>query len=233
MKHVHALIASALVASLGSLACAAVVNVSQTRVAQARSAFPFLTDSTTSVGPWSSSVSVYDDPAHRTEAGGTATQDSLVSDTRFAGTGTVHAQDYLQGTSGAARSSYIATFEVTAPTDYSLVGNWSVHHVVGTYTNPLATMRFERLSPNPTVYHYSHFQDWSPWDEIVDSASVNLAGTLPVGLYRFEVFVYQAIGFDPGSYRADGAFSFDLMVPSPGAIGLVALAGLVSLRRRR
>jgi hypothetical protein len=231
MKQIQMIATFAAVASVATVASAAVINVSQTRDVQARASFmPNASDSTILVGPWISSVTQTSDGF---SSGGTATQNTLVSDTRFAGTGTISAQDDVQGTSGGARSGFFVTFDVVTPTDYSLVGSWNVSHDFNS-TNPAATMRFERISPDAEVFHNSFFFDNTfSGGGFANSGSVNLAGVLPAGRYRFEVFVDLTIFRNPGIFSGNGSFAFDLVVPAPGAVGLAGLAGLVSLRRKR
>lgn len=231
MKRDHVLLASALVASLGSISSAAVTNVSQLRDVQARASFmPSLGDSTNLVGLWTSSVT---QTSTGFGSGGTATQNTFISTTQFAGTGTISARDDVQTTSGGARSGFFASFDVTTPTAFSLIGSWNVFHDFNS-TSPAAKMRFERLSPSPEVFHNSFFFDNTfSGGGFANSGSVNLAGVLPAGTYRFEVFVDVTVFVNPGFSNSNGQFAFDLTVPTPGAVGLAGLAGLVSLRRRR
>lgn len=234
MSSTNTIVASVVVACVGSYVSAGIVNISQTRAVQARVGYePNIDSSTIDVGPWTSVVS---QRGSVLGGEGVATQNSLVSDTRFTGSGSVVASDGIQaGSNGGARSYCIVTFDVTAPTDYRLVGRWNVTHDFFNSNRPTATMRFERLSPSPMVFHNSFFYDNSNNEQtdFRNSGSVNAAGTLPVGRYRFEIFMDLIVGANPGYFTGNGSYEFDLVVPSPGSVAVICLGGLLASRRRR
>ena len=231
MKTVVSISALSLLA-LPSVASANVVNVSQSRAVQARASFvPNVDDSTAATGPWNASVTNITSPDF--PSGGTGSQTSSVSTTRFNAVGSVSANDYLQGYSGGASSAFEATFDVTANTAYSLVGSWTTNYDFFALA-PAAGLRFERLSPNPAVFHHSFFfDDTFSGGSFQTAGSANLAGVLTPGRYRVAVNVNLSVFGNPGIFSGGGSYNLDLIVPTPAVATLAPMVALAGLRRRR
>lgn len=198
-----------------------VTNVSQNRSISVITNAVNQTESTILVGQWDRSLET---SIEGFAVRGTAEQSSLVSAARFSASGSVFGRDDVSGFFAGAASLYEARFQVNHATPYTLTGTWfsSVD-----YTNS-AGFRFERISPDPQVIHLSRFN----FAEAVTSGGVNIGGLLPAGEYRMFADVVVSVG-GFGINTGSGQFNFDLQVPTPGAITLVAASSLFLARRRR
>lgn len=209
---------------------AEVANVSQFRLVGAGSAWgPGDSRSTSMIGPWTDSVE-YRDWGYN--SGGIGSQTSSISSTRLSGQGTARANDDIQTTTGSARTSFEAVFDVTSDTPYSFTGNWNTSFDFWALS-PTCSMVFEQLTPTPMVLHQSAFTvDWTEYT-YVGAGSANLSGILAPGRYRLAVNTAMFVGNNHfGIYSGSSSFNFDLQVPSPSVIPALAIFGLATRRRR-
>lgn len=213
-----------------SSAHANVANVSQFREVGAGSEWsPGDSRSTRMIGPWTDSVE-YRDWGY--SSGGIGSQTSSISSTRLSGQGTARANDDIQTTTGSARTSFEAVFDVTSDTPYTFTGNWNTSFDFWALS-PTCSMVFEQLTPTPMVLHHSAFTvDWTEYT-YVGAGSANLSGILSPGRYRLAVNAAMFVGYNhSGIYSGTSSFNFDLQVPSPSVIPAIAIFA-VAMRRRR
>lgn len=125
-------------------------------------------------------------------------------------------------------------FDVTNATPYSMIGSWRTDHSFSGAPPPACLLRFERLSPNPEVFHDSFsFDDTFSGDSFRIDASVNLRGLLPAGRYRIQSQITSFRGGMQFGIGQDAEFSFDLQVPAPTTSLLLGFGSAFILRRRR
>lgn len=185
------------------------------------------TVSTYGVGLWNESV---DNLAPIEGNGGVATMSSEISPTRIAASGTLFARDGVQGFYGLASARFVSTFEVTSPQPYSISASWSTDFDFYA-DSPIAELRFERVSPAPTVYHFSQFTADYVEYEAVTSGSYSASGTLEPGTYRISHFQELGVGTSPGIFSSDAGFNIEIVLPAPST--LVMMGGVLPLLRRR
>lgn len=224
-------VAASFIAACGCTAAAsAVTNISQTRMIKVGAFYVppiWLTESTTAAGVWNKSATVVT-PGFSSK--GSATQTSIVSGNRLSGSATVTANDDVQVTWGYAEASYLARFEVTEPTSYSLIGSWNVDYNYNYSLESNARMTFRRLSSDPLTFYDAGLVYGDGF--YTNSGTVSLNGELEPGIYEISASVYIDVSA-PGQYFHDGGFNFDLIVPSPGAASVLLLSGVGVLGRSR
>ncbi len=183
--------------------------------------------SSTESGPWTQSVFVDGDLNNL----GDASQTSLITPVSLSSNGFASVTDGNQGTVGLhSESVFDVTFDLSSFTPYAFTGSWTSTGGAGGIFWSSAMMKLERLLPDPEVFHYS---EWN-YDDVVTHGSAGLIGVFSPGRYHLRAVADIAGGTIQGAIGTDGSsHSINLTIPSPGALAILACAGLPLSRRRR
>lgn len=208
---------------------AQVYNVSQSRHTYAYSMYENLQEFNYSPDEWYSNLHARAEPDYLINA--RARQDSTISPSRIDSIILLSANDDNFATYARTRSSLIAEFDVVGESPFMLTGDWAVS--INYYQYELSTARFvfERVWPDPFVYHLS---ESNPERQGNQTGSTFQSGTLSAGRYRLEMSLMVFAGRPMGSHTMSGSGRMDLLLPAPTTAMLIAVGlPMWGLRRRR
>lgn len=160
-----------------------------------------------------------------------ASQDSFLVSNAIIATGSISAEDGVQGLGSEAIAKCRVVFAIDRPTTYNLTGYWS-HGI--TFEDSAPRTASITLSGVDTIYSSQY-----PENNILKFQTIyyiNSSGTLQPGEYAFDVdFKWRnhhlGSGGDPGTPMRYNVI-LELTVPAPSTAAM-SLLGMMSIIRRR
>jgi hypothetical protein len=151
----------------------------------------------------------------RTQVNNTADPNAILASGNFECAGGQNAAG--DDESGEARVSLFFTFEIAEPTPWNILA--SARANTG---NPgdRFEIEFQNLTTTDDIFYL---------DETSPAQTVNIGGILQPGRYS----LYYENEFSSSADLTTFDYTFAFTVPTPGALGLAATAGIIASRRRR